>query len=74
MHNFVHGMLHGSPAALRIEAIWKEYEEGETHEARFVKGLSSHPTRAVDDFDASVIDLDRLEMALQGVWCISVGI
>ncbi|KAJ8579745.1 HD domain-containing protein [Rhizopogon salebrosus TDB-379] len=39
MHNFVHGMLHGSPAALRIEAIWKEYEEGETHEARFVKDL-----------------------------------
>ncbi|KAJ8591006.1 HD domain-containing protein [Rhizopogon salebrosus TDB-379] len=39
MHNFMHGMLHGSPPALRIEAIWKEYEEGETHEARFVKDL-----------------------------------
>ncbi|KIJ65187.1 hypothetical protein HYDPIDRAFT_175205 [Hydnomerulius pinastri MD-312] len=39
MHNFVHDMLHGSPAALRIEALWKEYEDGETDEARFVKDL-----------------------------------
>lgn len=23
MHNFMHEMLHGSPAALRIEALWK---------------------------------------------------
>ena len=23
MHNFVHDMLHGSPVALRIEALWK---------------------------------------------------
>lgn len=72
MQNFVHGMLHGSPAALRIETIWKvspasdvrlnsfsfrtdffsssqEYEEGETHEARFVKGLSSALV-VIDDF------------------------
>ncbi|KAG2040109.1 HD domain-containing protein [Suillus americanus] len=39
MHNFVHDMLHGSPAALRIEALWNEYEEGETNEAKFVKDL-----------------------------------
>ncbi|KAG0698249.1 HD domain-containing protein [Suillus ampliporus] len=39
MRNFVHDMLHGSPAALRIEALWNEYEEGETDEARFVKDL-----------------------------------
>ncbi|KIK49104.1 hypothetical protein CY34DRAFT_70364 [Suillus luteus UH-Slu-Lm8-n1] len=39
MRNFVHDMLHGSPAALRIEALWKEYEEGETNEAKFVKDL-----------------------------------
>ncbi|OCH96353.1 HD domain-containing protein [Obba rivulosa] len=39
MHNFVHGMLHNSPAAQRIEALWKEYEDGETEEARFVKDL-----------------------------------
>ncbi|EJD07455.1 HD domain-containing protein [Fomitiporia mediterranea MF3/22] len=39
MHNFVHVMLHSTPAALRIEALWKEYEEGETAEARFVKDL-----------------------------------
>lgn len=38
MHNFVHEMLHGSPAALRMEALWKEYEEGLTSEAKFVKG------------------------------------
>lgn len=56
MHNFVHDMLHGSPAALRIEALWKarflrdiyaslmsskEYEAGETREACFVKGVSN---------------------------------
>ncbi|KAH0836452.1 HD domain-containing protein [Lanmaoa asiatica] len=52
MHNFVHDMLHATPAALRMEALWKEYEEGETPEAKFVKGTYSH--------------LDRLEMALQG--------
>ena len=23
MQNFVHGMLHGSPAALKIESLWK---------------------------------------------------
>ncbi|KAI0358246.1 HD domain-containing protein [Trametes cingulata] len=39
MHNFVHEMLHNSPAAQRIEALWKEYEEGESKEARFVKDL-----------------------------------
>ncbi|KAF9054038.1 HD domain-containing protein [Panaeolus papilionaceus] len=39
MKNFVTDMLHDSPAALRIEALWKEYEEGETVEARFVKDL-----------------------------------
>ncbi|KAI0630804.1 HD domain-containing protein [Trametes polyzona] len=39
MHNFVHEMLHSSPAAQRIEALWKEYEEGESKEAKFVKDL-----------------------------------
>ncbi|KAG7093458.1 hypothetical protein E1B28_007134 [Marasmius oreades] len=39
MHNFVHEMLHNSPAAQRIEALYKEYEAGETAEARFVKDL-----------------------------------
>ncbi|KAL4078931.1 HD domain-containing protein [Scleroderma yunnanense] len=39
MHNFMHDMLHGSEAALRIEALWKEYEEQQTKEARFVKDL-----------------------------------
>ncbi|KAH7908204.1 HD domain-containing protein [Hygrophoropsis aurantiaca] len=39
MHNFVHEMLHGSPVALRIEALWKEYEEQTTDEAKFVKDL-----------------------------------
>lgn len=38
MHNFVHDMLHGSEAALKIEALWREYEEQQTKEARFVKG------------------------------------
>ncbi|KAF5362511.1 hypothetical protein D9756_002677 [Leucocoprinus leucothites] len=39
MHNFVHDMLHDSPAAQRIEALWHEYEEGKTPEAKFVKDL-----------------------------------
>jgi len=39
MDNFVNGMLHGSPAGRRMEALWKEYEEGKTPEARFVKDL-----------------------------------
>ncbi|KAI0831911.1 HD domain-containing protein [Trametes gibbosa] len=51
MHNFVHEMLHDSPAAQRIEALWKtpsqEYEKGDSKEAKFVK------------------DLDRFEMACQ---------
>ncbi|KAK7031681.1 HD domain-containing protein [Favolaschia claudopus] len=39
IHNVVHDMLHDSPAALQIEALWKEYEERQTPEARFVKDL-----------------------------------
>jgi len=39
MHNFVHDMLHASPAARRIEALWEEYEQGVTPEAKFVKDL-----------------------------------
>ncbi|KAI0060664.1 HD domain-containing protein [Artomyces pyxidatus] len=39
MHNFVHDMLHNSPAAQRIEALWQEYEDQATDEARFVKDL-----------------------------------
>lgn len=39
MRNFVHDMLHDSPAAQRIESLWMEYEAQETPEARFVKDL-----------------------------------
>lgn len=39
MHNFLHEMLHYSPAAQRIELLWLEYEEGQTPEAKFVKDL-----------------------------------
>jgi hypothetical protein len=38
MQNFVHEMLHDSPAALKIMSLWKEYEDQSTAEARFVKG------------------------------------
>ncbi|EPQ56656.1 hypothetical protein GLOTRDRAFT_105494 [Gloeophyllum trabeum ATCC 11539] len=38
IHNFVHEMLHDSPAAQRMCALWQEYEEGTSAEARFVKG------------------------------------
>ncbi|KAF9785193.1 HD domain-containing protein [Thelephora terrestris] len=39
MHNFVYEMLHDSPPARRIKALWKEYEDQLTPEARFVKDL-----------------------------------
>ncbi|KAJ7609069.1 HD domain-containing protein [Roridomyces roridus] len=39
MHNIVHDMLHDSPAAQQIHALWKEYEERQTPEAKFVKDL-----------------------------------
>ncbi|KIL65652.1 hypothetical protein M378DRAFT_521377 [Amanita muscaria Koide BX008] len=39
MHNFVHEMLHDSPASQRIFALWKEYEDGQSAEAKFVKDL-----------------------------------
>jgi len=39
MHNFVHDMLHNSPAARRIESLWREYEDGQSPEAKFVKDL-----------------------------------
>ncbi|KII87458.1 hypothetical protein PLICRDRAFT_55414 [Plicaturopsis crispa FD-325 SS-3] len=39
MHNFVSEMLHDSPAAQKIKALWGEYEAGQTDEARFVKDL-----------------------------------
>jgi len=39
MQNFVHEMLHDSPAALKIMSLWREYEEQTTAEARFVKDL-----------------------------------
>ncbi|KAJ3985166.1 hypothetical protein F5890DRAFT_1383483, partial [Lentinula detonsa] len=40
IHAFVHKMLHNSAAAQQIEALWKEYEDRGTPEARFVKGAS----------------------------------
>ncbi|PPQ97859.1 hypothetical protein CVT26_013028 [Gymnopilus dilepis] len=39
MYNFVHDMLHDSPAAQRIYALWEEYEAGKSAEAKFVKDL-----------------------------------
>jgi hypothetical protein len=43
MQNFVHEMLHDSPAALKIMSLWTEYEEQTTAEARFVKGKVLFP-------------------------------
>jgi hypothetical protein len=64
MHNFVDEMLHGSPAAQRILALWQEYEEQRTEEARFVKGT---PNFAHLDYSLLIpADLDRFEMACQG--------
>jgi hypothetical protein len=38
MQNFVHGMSHDSPGALKIMSLWEEYEDQSTTEPRFVKG------------------------------------
>jgi len=75
MHNFVHEMLHNSPAAQRIETLWKEYEDGETVEARFVKDLDRfemasqaleyeqrHNMRLQPFFDSSVPNIRHSEV------------
>ncbi|KAJ7921217.1 HD domain-containing protein [Mycena leptocephala] len=57
MHNIVHDMLHNSPAAQQIEALWKEYEERQTPEARFVKDRFEMASQAFEyerDHDASL--------------------
>lgn len=85
MHNFVHEMLHDSPAAQRIMDLWnvwyskpqsccqrtersvQEYEQGESKEARFVKGgvfFCSLPFSTLNCLHNP--DLDRFEMASQG--------
>ena len=69
MHNFVHDMLHASPAALRIEALWKVRPPGllltppSTSMRR--RGLQEYEQGAIPEAKF-VKDLDRLEMALQG--------
>ncbi|KAG8215085.1 HD domain-containing protein, partial [Butyriboletus roseoflavus] len=64
MYNFVHDMLHASPAALRIEALWKEYEEGVTPEAKFVKGTfgQTRDGTARGFFDSSLPHLQHPEI------------
>ncbi|KAG1815455.1 HD domain-containing protein [Suillus variegatus] len=69
MHNFVHDMLHGSPAALQIEALWNEYEEGETDEAKFVKAREYEMAHALDlqpFFDSSLPHLRHPEVKRWG--------
>ncbi|KAF9068270.1 HD domain-containing protein [Rhodocollybia butyracea] len=58
---FVHEMLHNSPAAQRIEALWKEYEERKTPEACFVKDLDRFEmaTQALEY--EKVLDAPRLQ-------------
>ena len=73
MENFVHEMLHDSPAALRIMSLWKEYEEQSTAEARFVKGGldSARTATTLASFGVAIADavsdLDRFEMAVQAL-------
>jgi len=46
MQNFVHKMLHDSPAALTIMSLWKKYDDRATPDlARFGKG-ESHSFRS----------------------------
>lgn len=71
MENFVHEMLHDSPAALKIMSLWKEYEDQSTAEARFVKGGFARPRRGPHHYIflahllTHMLDLDRFEMAAQ---------
>ncbi|KIY45008.1 HD domain-containing protein [Fistulina hepatica ATCC 64428] len=65
MHNFMHEMLHDNPVAKRIEALWKEYEDGNTPEAKFVKGACVCAAHHFSISETISSDLDRLEMALQ---------
>ncbi|KAF8735716.1 hypothetical protein AX14_001581 [Amanita brunnescens Koide BX004] len=61
MLNFVHDMLHFSPPARRIYALWKEYEEGQTAEAKFVKDLDRFEmaSQALEYEKRGVSDLQR---------------
>jgi hypothetical protein len=47
MNNFVHDMLHDSPPARRIMALYEEYEAQETAEAHFVKGALTFSRHAL---------------------------
>ena len=73
MENFVHVMLHDSPAALKIMSLWKEYEDQSTAEARFVKGglrgraVGPHHCLFFGLLLMRVLDLDRFEMAAQAL-------
>uniref|UniRef100_A0A8H8CJB5 HD domain-containing protein n=1 Tax=Psilocybe cubensis TaxID=181762 RepID=A0A8H8CJB5_PSICU len=39
MHNIVHDMIQNSPAVQKIDALWMQYEDGQSPEAKFVKDL-----------------------------------
>ncbi|KZV63763.1 HD domain-containing protein, partial [Peniophora sp. CONT] len=79
MQNFVHEMLHDSPAAQRMMALWQEYEEQETDEAKFVKDLDrfemasqaseyekAHGKELQSFFDSSVPYLRHAEVRAWG--------
>lgn len=58
---FVHDLLGSSPAALRIEALWHEYEDRQTKESRLVKDL--------DRFELCLqaVEYERCEWMFAGV-------
>ncbi|KAF8624033.1 hypothetical protein AX17_007239 [Amanita inopinata Kibby_2008] len=77
MNNFVHEMLHSSPAAQRIYGLWKEYEDGQSAEAKFVKDLDrfemaaqavEYEKRGAKNlqgfFDSSIPDIKHPEVQL----------
>ncbi|KZP30463.1 HD domain-containing protein [Athelia psychrophila] len=79
MHNFVHEMLHDSPAAQKMMQLFQEYEEGETREARFVKDLDrfematqaaeyeeAHSMRLQPFFDSSLPNIRHPEVKSWG--------
>ena len=74
MNNFVNDMLHGSPSALRIDALWKVTSLILFHyfqclfDFDFGSWCNSQEYEAGETKEARFVkDLDRFEMASQGV-------
>lgn len=66
MRSYTDELLGGGEAGKRVWRLWREYEDGETREAKFVKDLVG-PFAAVWQTLADASAQDRFELALQAV-------